>query len=61
MTEWQTCQGCGKEIDPDVCWCGDELGKHTGYEGHSPVPMGCECGFVDGDDWMGGREALVRE
>lgn len=48
-----TCQGCGKEIDPDVCWCGDEIDRHTGYEGHSPVPMGCECGFVDGDDWEG--------
>lgn len=45
MTEWQTCRGCWKEIDSDVCWCGDEIDRHTGYEGHSPVPMGCECGY----------------
>ena len=43
--EREVCRGCGEEIDPDVCWCGDEMGKHTGYEGHSPVPLGCECGY----------------
>lgn len=45
MSEWQTCRGCGREIDPDVCWCGDEIDRHTGYEGHSPVPLGCECSY----------------
>lgn len=36
------CPGCSKEIDPDVCWCGDLIDNH-GYDGHFAVPMGCNC------------------
>ena len=37
------CGGCGCEIDPEMCWCGE--GKHDapGDGGHSFVPMGCDC------------------
>jgi len=37
------CPGCKQEIDPDTCWCGDLMKGHS-YDGHSPVPMGCDCG-----------------
>jgi hypothetical protein len=39
------CPYCKQEIDPEVCWCGDLIKGH-GYDGHSPVPMGCDCGRV---------------
>lgn len=38
------CNGCGNEIDEDVCWCGDLMKAHDAYCGHNPVPMGCDCG-----------------
>lgn len=45
MSELITCPYCNQEIDPDTCWCGDEI-KHSPYAGHSPVPMGCSCGRI---------------
>lgn len=42
------CPFCQREIDPDVCWCGDYLENHT-FE-HSPVPMGCVCGYYTEED-----------
>ena len=39
------CPECKEEIDPILCWCGDEIKRHGIYCGHSPVPMGCTCGF----------------
>jgi hypothetical protein len=41
------CESCGWEIDPDVCHCGGEIKKHDQGCGHSPVPMGCTCGYPD--------------
>ncbi|HVY79848.1 MAG TPA: hypothetical protein VG994_02610 [Steroidobacteraceae bacterium] len=38
------CPGCGNEIDPDVCHCGDYAKDHGGWDSHAPVPMGCTCG-----------------
>lgn len=40
-----TCQGCGKEIDPDTCGCGDSRKGHGSpiNTGHSFVPAGCDC------------------
>ncbi len=37
------CGGCGREIDPDTCGCGE--GKHSNNSdtGHPFVPMGCNC------------------
>jgi len=41
----EVCRGCGEEIDPGVCWCGMQPDAHNPwYDGHSPVPMGCQCG-----------------
>lgn len=40
------CTGCGNEIDPDVCHCGDPMKSHSAYCGHTPVPIGCDCGRV---------------
>lgn len=38
------CAGCGNEIDPDCCWCGDAMADHRGMShNHGPVPMGCGC------------------
>lgn len=42
--ERTVCDGCGKEIDPDVCGCGDSIEHHSIMAGHSPIPMGCDCG-----------------
>lgn len=41
----EICPHCGNEIDPETCWCGDDLRKHTYYDGHGGIPMGCGCGF----------------
>lgn len=44
------CEGCNKEIDPDVCHCGDLMIDHTAHGGHCLVPMGCICGHVSLSD-----------
>ncbi len=41
------CRGCGYEIDPEVCHCGDLIKMHSYGDGHSPVPMGCVCGYAE--------------
>ena len=38
------CTGCGNEIEPDVCHCGELVKSHDHYSNHSPVPLGCDCG-----------------
>jgi hypothetical protein len=41
----ETCEGCGCEIDPNFCHCGEAIQSHNAYwSGHSPVPAGCQCG-----------------
>lgn len=39
------CSGCKAEIDPNVCGCGTSKKEHGNPmdEGHSFVPMGCNC------------------
>lgn len=41
------CLGCCREVDPDLCWCGEEFKAHTMLmdPNHSPVPMGCVCHY----------------
>ena len=40
----QVCDGCGQDIDPDCCGCGDSREGHNSmWSGHSFVPMGCDC------------------
>jgi len=41
------CTHCGWDIDPETCWCGDGRVGHPYEAGHTFVPMGCTCGFVD--------------
>lgn len=48
--EWEAvetrCPGCHREIDPDVCGCGEYLDRRHPSAmncGHSPIPMGCVC------------------
>lgn len=44
------CSGCGHEVDPDWCHCGDAISDHNGMShNHSPVPMGCQCGRESGE------------
>ena len=49
MNEFETviCPGCGHDIDPEVCHCGDYIKDHSFACGHNPVPMGCICGYAD--------------
>jgi len=42
MSEREICPGCKAEIDPTCCGCGGSM-DHSPWEGHSPVPMGCNC------------------
>lgn len=45
----EICRGCGNEIDPDVCHCGDgpESSEHSSSGGnHGFVPAGCECQYA---------------
>jgi predicted amidophosphoribosyltransferase len=44
--EVQICPRCENEIDPEVCHCGDYIKDHGYNSGHSPVPMGCTCGYA---------------
>ena len=38
----EVCKGCGKLIDRDYCWCGDEMAAHSQLISHS-----CErCGRI---------------
>lgn len=41
-----TCKGCGNRIDPQTCHCGDLIEGHGTWAGHSPVPLGCTCGYA---------------
>jgi hypothetical protein len=43
----ETCPGCGCEIDPDTCGCGDTQEGHPWEAGHNFVPMGCTCFYSD--------------
>jgi hypothetical protein len=44
MIEQKTlCEGCGKEIDPTLCGCGELIADHHMHCNHGPVPMGCDC------------------
>lgn len=36
-----TCSGCGEEIDPETCMCGEPIPGSC--DNHNPVPMGCVC------------------
>lgn len=45
--EFEICQGCGNEIDPETCHCGSPVDMHGMGDGHLPVPMGCTCGYTD--------------
>jgi hypothetical protein len=42
---WPICEGCGCDIDPEYCWCGDAIKGHSWSTGHGPIPMGCVCGY----------------
>jgi hypothetical protein len=35
------CEGCGNEIDPDTCGCGEPINGY--HDNHTPIPMGCDC------------------
>lgn len=38
------CKGCGQEIDPETCWCGQPIADHISSTGCTfALPMGCNC------------------
>jgi hypothetical protein len=39
------CMGCNREVDLTTCGCGSPI-NHSPWEGHTPRPMGCDCGRV---------------
>ena len=44
MRVWPRCAGCGCQIDPDLCGCGEPRTTHNDQNaGHSFVPIGCDC------------------
>lgn len=43
------CESCGNVYDPECCWCGSPVDQHTSGDGHSPIPMGCTCGYPKAD------------
>ena len=40
------CPECGNVVDPEICHCGNPINRHGMEDGHSPVPMGCTCGYA---------------
>ncbi len=57
----ETCPGCGNEIDPDCCGCGSPMDGHTMLDGHSPVPMGCDCMRDSGNEKHELRRTVQQE
>ena len=43
MEQRAMCEGCGQEIDPTLCHCGTAIEDHRWGDGHSPIPLGCNC------------------
>lgn len=43
------CEWCNHAIDPDCCHCGDLIKAHGWGSGHSPVPQGCTCGYIESE------------
>jgi hypothetical protein len=41
------CPECKNGIDVELCHCGSLIKDHTYYDGHSPVPVGCTCGYPE--------------
>src|SRR5438105_2523035 len=37
------CYSCMNYIDREMCWCGSGKDGHGYLDGHSFVPMGCDC------------------
>ena len=56
--KWR-CSGCGNEIDPEWCCCGNSKNSHLGWEEHQFVPMGCDCLRTPVPSGGDGREALA--
>lgn len=47
----EVCKGCGSEVDPEVCYCGEPIVEDRTYcDNHHPVPMGCNCWRLKGDE-----------
>ena len=45
----EICEGCGCDIDPEICWCGENYESHRFMCDHHFIPMGCTCGFYKQD------------
>ena len=41
----EKCPGCGHEVDPEVCCCGNPM-TDSYHDNHHPIPMGCTCGYL---------------
>lgn len=44
------CSSCGNPVAEEWCHCGSSIKSHGAGDGHSPVPMGCTCGYAE-PDW----------
>lgn len=53
------CSSCLHEIDPECCHCGTPMDSHGWYDGHSPIPMGCTCGYHEANKMRGSVNGLV--
>lgn len=45
----EVCPGCGWEVDPNTCGCGDGRHPYDDESGHPFVSMGCTCYYADAD------------
>lgn len=46
----EVCSGCNREIDIELCWCGQLNRTHPAYCDHPITPMGCECHLQENDE-----------
>jgi hypothetical protein len=54
------CSHCSREVDAEVCWCGEFVSAHDYYDpSHRPVPMGCACGYGPPDPVELAAEARI--
>ena len=45
------CRGCWGVVDYTTCWCGSPVDGHGYWDGHSAVPMGCDCLRYKPSNW----------
>lgn len=64
LAKWRgldICLGCNHIIDWSCCHCGDPISSHSMWSGHSPIPMGCVCGYDKAEEMQQTKFQLLKD